>query len=184
MRTIAVIHLSAACGDAPDLAPVLRQARGGGQRMLRRCDGTDPNLVKNDPPWDPQLPPNAQTPGPARPCDCGKVFDDVDYSVVYPHPPVGGYSIGQLLATARTATARTATATTTRARAATMAIRRSPLAARRAAPTLSDRRLNLGTRVQLYLDWRDLWVGVYVAHDGTAVYVCLLPCVVLRWRRR
>jgi hypothetical protein len=36
-------------------------------------------------------------------------------------------------------------------------------------------------RLQVYLDPRDVWVGVYVA--PVAVYVCPLPCLVLRWAR-
>lgn len=40
--------------------------------MMRRCDGTDPNLGR-----------------PGHPCDCGLTFDDVERSVIYPHDPVG-----------------------------------------------------------------------------------------------
>lgn len=36
-------------------------------------------------------------------------------------------------------------------------------------------------RLRLYVEPRDAWVGLYVAND--AVYVCLLPFVVLRWQR-
>lgn len=36
-------------------------------------------------------------------------------------------------------------------------------------------------RVQLYIEPRDIWVGVYVAPD--AVYVCPLPLVVIKLRR-
>lgn len=36
-------------------------------------------------------------------------------------------------------------------------------------------------RVQVYFEPRDVWVGVYVAVD--AVYVLLVPCLVVRWRR-
>lgn len=36
-------------------------------------------------------------------------------------------------------------------------------------------------RVRVYFEPRDVWVGVYVSED--AVYVCLLPCLVIRWRR-
>jgi hypothetical protein len=46
---------------------------------------------------------------------------------------------------------------------------------------LSDRRLRLG-RLQIYIEPRDAWVGVYVARD--AVYVLLVPFLVLRWARR
>ncbi len=45
---------------------------------------------------------------------------------------------------------------------------------------LSDRRLRLG-RIQVYIEPRDAWVGVYLA--PTALYVCALPFVVLRWQR-
>ena len=36
-------------------------------------------------------------------------------------------------------------------------------------------------RVQLYIEPRDLWVGIYVA--SAAVYVCLMPMLVIRWSR-
>lgn len=36
-------------------------------------------------------------------------------------------------------------------------------------------------RLRLYIEPRDLWVGVYVARD--AVYVCPLPMVVIRYTR-
>lgn len=42
------------------------------------------------------------------------------------------------------------------------------------------RRLHFG-RLSVYLEPRDLWVGAYVA--STAVYVCPLPILVLRWDR-
>lgn len=43
------------------------------------------------------------------------------------------------------------------------------------------RRLNLGRRLQLYIEPRDIWFGAYVAPD--AVYVCPVPLVVFRWDR-
>lgn len=48
------------------------------------------------------------------------------------------------------------------------------------AATAERRRLSRG-RLSAYLEPRDAWVGVYVAER--AVYVCLVPFVVLRWRR-
>lgn len=36
-------------------------------------------------------------------------------------------------------------------------------------------------RVELYIEPRDLWIGAFVAAD--AVYVCLLPCCVIRISR-
>jgi hypothetical protein len=42
------------------------------------------------------------------------------------------------------------------------------------------RRLTIG-RVQIYAEPRDLWVGVFVAPG--AVYVCPIPCLVIRWQR-
>lgn len=33
-----------------------------------------------------------------------------------------------------------------------------------------------------YIDTRDWWIGYYRGPDYH--YVCLLPCVVIRWRRR
>jgi hypothetical protein len=43
------------------------------------------------------------------------------------------------------------------------------------------KRLRLGRRVQLYIEPRDVWMGVYIAPD--AVYVCPLPLVVVRVAR-
>lgn len=41
-------------------------------------------------------------------------------------------------------------------------------------------RLRIG-RLSLYVEPRDVWVGLYAAPD--AFYVCPLPTVVLRWQR-
>ncbi len=38
------------------------------------------------------------------------------------------------------------------------------------------------SRLRVYLEPRDAWVGVYNAPG--AVYVCLLPFVVIRWMKR
>lgn len=38
-------------------------------------------------------------------------------------------------------------------------------------------------RLSAYFYWRDLWVGAYPAPDGM-LYVCLIPTIVIRWRRR
>lgn len=43
-----------------------------------------------------------------------------------------------------------------------------------------SRRLRFG-RLAVYLEPRDVWIGVYVAPG--AVYVCPLPLLVLRWTR-
>jgi hypothetical protein len=46
------------------------------------------------------------------------------------------------------------------------------------SPTrLSDRRLRLG-RISAYVEWRDIWMGVYIA--PSAVYVCALPTLVIK----
>jgi hypothetical protein len=42
------------------------------------------------------------------------------------------------------------------------------------------KRLHLG-RFAFYVEPRDVWVGVFVG--GSAVYVLLLPCLVIRWDR-
>lgn len=34
------------------------------------------------------------------------------------------------------------------------------------------------SRLEVYVDWRDWWVGVYRGPDAT--YICPLPCVVIR----
>lgn len=44
-----------------------------------------------------------------------------------------------------------------------------------------SRRLHLG-RLSVYIEPRDLWIGLYVAPK--AVYVCPLPLLVFRWDRR
>lgn len=49
--------------------------------MMRHCDGQDPNLVR-------KVGDGAYVDGAYVPCDCGEKFDDVDYSVVYPHRTV------------------------------------------------------------------------------------------------
>jgi hypothetical protein len=36
-------------------------------------------------------------------------------------------------------------------------------------------------RVEIYIEVRDLWIGAYVSSD--AVYVCPLPCLVIRIAR-
>ena len=36
-------------------------------------------------------------------------------------------------------------------------------------------------RVAIYVEPRDVWVGVYVAWE--AVYICPLPMIVIRWAR-
>ena len=38
------------------------------------------------------------------------------------------------------------------------------------------------SRLRVYIEPRDAWVGVYVA--PRAVYVCPLPFLVIRWQRR
>lgn len=36
-------------------------------------------------------------------------------------------------------------------------------------------------RLRIYVDRRDWWIGMYIARD--AIYVCLAPCVVIRYWR-
>lgn len=70
--------------------------------MLRRCDGTDPNLTQVIPasdltpamtvsPWD-RLPAfggrGSKDSYRVINCDCGAIFDDVDQLVTWPHEPV------------------------------------------------------------------------------------------------
>lgn len=45
---------------------------------------------------------------------------------------------------------------------------------------MNRRRLRFG-RLSVYVEPRDLWVGVYVA--PAALYVCPLPLLVLKWNR-
>ena len=42
------------------------------------------------------------------------------------------------------------------------------------------KRLRVG-RLAIYFEPRDLWVGAYIAES--AIYVCPLPTLVLRWSR-
>lgn len=55
--------------------------------MIRRCDGTDPNLTRPLRPGENYDAGRCPWPN-AAPCDCGKVFDDVERLTVYPHPLV------------------------------------------------------------------------------------------------
>lgn len=34
--------------------------------------------------------------------------------------------------------------------------------------------------LRFFFAWYDLWVGAYWSRQESALYVCLLPCVVLR----
>ena len=34
--------------------------------------------------------------------------------------------------------------------------------------------------VRVFVAWYDLWIGVYVDKARRRVYICLLPCVVVR----
>lgn len=42
------------------------------------------------------------------------------------------------------------------------------------------RRLH-GGRLSIYVEPRDVWIGVYIAPD--AVYVCPVPLLVIKWER-
>jgi hypothetical protein len=46
---------------------------------------------------------------------------------------------------------------------------------------LSTRLLKLG-RLSLVFEPRDIWVGLYVSRR--AVFVCLVPCLAVKWERR
>jgi hypothetical protein len=45
---------------------------------------------------------------------------------------------------------------------------------------VNGRRVAFG-RVQVYVEPRDVWIGVYVAQR--AIYVCPVPMLVIRWSR-
>lgn len=58
--------------------------------MRRHCDGKDPNLVMYvDPETGKRCGDTADEPQALKqdqqPCDCGRVFDDVRRSTIYPH---------------------------------------------------------------------------------------------------
>jgi len=36
-------------------------------------------------------------------------------------------------------------------------------------------------RLSIYFEPRDVWIGMYVA--PSTIYVCPIPCLVLRWTR-
>jgi hypothetical protein len=42
-------------------------------------------------------------------------------------------------------------------------------------------RIAVGSRLRIYLERRDAWMGVYIAKD--AFYVLPVPFLVFRWRR-
>jgi hypothetical protein len=50
--------------------------------MMRHCDGTDRNLMRER--KDGEDPGECIWPGMVA-CDCGRVFDDVWHSTIYPH---------------------------------------------------------------------------------------------------
>lgn len=64
--------------------------------MIRRCDGTDPTLVRAvEHDVRERAAGDCWTAGNAwtrchcyQPCACGRVFDDVDRMVIWPHLPV------------------------------------------------------------------------------------------------
>lgn len=45
---------------------------------------------------------------------------------------------------------------------------------------MTERRLRIG-RLAVYIEPRDIWIGVFIA--PAAIYVCPLPLVVLKWER-
>lgn len=53
--------------------------------MTRRCDGTDPNLIMLVDERGERVPVTPTSKGTERPCDCGRVFDDVNRQVIWPH---------------------------------------------------------------------------------------------------
>ena len=34
--------------------------------------------------------------------------------------------------------------------------------------------------IKIFFAWYDLWIGAYVARKGRAIYVCPVPCVVIK----
>jgi len=36
-------------------------------------------------------------------------------------------------------------------------------------------------RFKLLFEWRDLWVGMFINTDKKYLYICLLPCLVIRF---
>lgn len=58
--------------------------------MLRRCDGTDPNLTQHVTPDGERIKvaPYPAPIGTKKSCDCGKVFDDAGRMTIWPHEQV------------------------------------------------------------------------------------------------
>ena len=39
-------------------------------------------------------------------------------------------------------------------------------------------------RIKITWKWFDLWIGVYIDRDSKAVYICLVPTIVIKiWRK-
>lgn len=56
--------------------------------MRRHCDGNDPNLVMRVDPTSGDRLDDIKRTHLDKPCDCGRIFDDVRRSTVYPHEPI------------------------------------------------------------------------------------------------
>lgn len=51
--------------------------------MIRHCDGNDPNLLRDD--WSEGQDEMGYAKAGYKPCDCGKMFDDVNHLTIFPH---------------------------------------------------------------------------------------------------
>jgi hypothetical protein len=57
--------------------------------MIRHCDGADPNLIQYVTPDGDRTDDVLQQDRERRkPCDCGRVFNDVRYMTIWPHRAV------------------------------------------------------------------------------------------------
>ena len=36
-------------------------------------------------------------------------------------------------------------------------------------------------KLSIFVAWYDLWVGAYIDRKNKVVYICLLPCIVLKF---
>jgi hypothetical protein len=67
--------------DDPASAATVPADHHHGYLMQRHCDGTDPNLIRPD----------------GTPCDCGASFDDIDWTVIYPHQRIPSQAEKQVI---------------------------------------------------------------------------------------
>ena len=38
-------------------------------------------------------------------------------------------------------------------------------------------------KINVFFAWYDIWIGIYIDRNKETLYICLLPCVVIRIKR-